>query len=246
MRIVIIVQARMSSTRLPGKVLKKIMGKPLLEYQIERLRRVESADDLIVATTTGAADDALVSFCESRQVGWFRGDEEDVLSRYHQACEKYRGDAVVRVTADCPLIDPDVVNQVIDTYLDAGDNWDYVANTIERTYPRGMDCEVFSAEILASAHREARAQSEREHVTEFFYRRPERFRLLNVSYPTDQSAHRWTVDTPEDLELIGRMLETLYPQKPEFTLEDCLELASRHPELSEINRHIKQKSDEDH
>ena len=144
MRTLIIVQARMSSTRLPGKVLKTVLGKPLLGYQIERLQHVQNADDVVVATTINPADDPIVEFCQTSQTQFYRGSEEDVLSRYYYAAQQFNADTVVRVTSDCPLIDPQVVEQVIRTYLQNIPSYDYVSNCLSRTYPRGMDTEVFS------------------------------------------------------------------------------------------------------
>lgn len=243
MRIAIIVQARMASTRLPGKILKTVLGKPLLAYQVERLRRVQQADSLVIATTVEPQDDAIVSLCDKLKVNAFRGSEEDVLSRYYEAAREEKADAVVRVTSDCPLIDPALIDTVISAFKKSDNKPDYVANTLQRTYPRGCDCEIFSFAVLEQADREATERPDREHVTRFFYRHPERFRLENVAYTKDYSQHRWTVDTPEDFELIRHMLEALYPIKPEFTLQDCLDLMAQHPDWAEINRAVVQKRD---
>ncbi|WP_255547281.1 cytidylyltransferase domain-containing protein [Oxynema sp. CENA135] len=242
MRIVIIVQARMTSTRLPGKVLKQVLGKPLLEYQIERLRRVKLADEIVIATTTNQTDDPIVNLCDRLSVAYFRGSEQDVLERYYQAATAHKADVVIRVTSDCPLIDPQVINQVIDYYLQSQSNYDYVSNSIKRTYPRGMDTEVFSYSVLEQAFLEATAQPDREHVTPFIYRQPQRYRLGHVTYSEDCSHHRWTVDTPEDFELIKKIIETVYPNEPYFTLEDCLGLLQQHPDWYFINSHIEQKN----
>ncbi len=241
MKTVIIVQARMTSTRLPGKVLKPILGKPMLTYQIERLQRVSRADELVIATTTNAADEPIVSLCHDMTVPVFRGSEEDVLSRYYEAAAEHQAEVVVRITSDCPLIDPAVVDTVIDFYLSYRSEYDYVSNTLERTYPRGMDCEVFPFSVLETAAREATLPPDREHVTPFVYRQPQRFRLANVAYHEDKSHLRWTVDTPEDFQLIARMMEALYPTNPLFTLEDCLALIDRHPEWTALNAHVEQK-----
>ncbi|MCK4858639.1 MAG: glycosyltransferase family protein, partial [candidate division Zixibacteria bacterium] len=198
----IIVQARMRSKRLPGKVLKTVLGKSLLEYQTERLRRVTLADKIIIATTTNTTDQPLVEFCQQHSLPCFRGSEEDVLGRYCGAAASHEVDVIVRVTADCPLIDPKVIDKVIRCYLDSQGSFDFVSNTLARTYPRGMDCEVFPALLLEEIEREATAPPDREHVTPFFYRHPDRYRLGNVTHESDQSRHRWTVDTHEDLELI--------------------------------------------
>lgn len=224
MKTVIIVQARMTSTRLPGKVMKRVLGKPLLEYQLERLQRVKLADEIVIATTTNQTDEPIVELCNSLSVACFRGSEDDVLSRYYGAATAHKADLVVRVTSDCPLIDPQVIDTVIDYCLQNQSHYDYVSNSLERTYPRGMDTEVFSFSTLQQAFGEATAQPDREHVTPFIYRQPARYRLGHVIYSEDCSHHRWTVDTPEDFELIQKIIEAIYPRKPNFTLEDCLSL----------------------
>jgi spore coat polysaccharide biosynthesis protein SpsF len=240
--IVIIVQARMASTRLPGKIMKEVLGKTLLEHQIERLRRVKQADKLVIATTDHGEEQPIVDLCERLEVDSFRGSENDVLSRYYGAATQYGADMVVRITSDCPLIDPAVVDGVIDHFQRRHSEVDYASNTFpELTYPRGMDTEVFSYRALKEAYQEAVDLPEREHVTIFIKRRPERYRIVNLPYRQDVSRHRWTVDTPEDLELIARILTALYPQNPEFTLEDCLDLLKKHPEWEEINGEVRQK-----
>lgn len=241
MKVVTIVQARMTSTRLPGKVLKPVLGKPLLEYQIERLQRVKFADEIVIATTTNATDDPIVELCDRLSVPYFRGSEADVLARYHGAATAHYADVVVRVTSDCPLIDPKVIDRTIQYYLDFQDEFDYVANCLKRTYPRGMDTEVFSFTALNEVFLEATAQPDREHVTPFIHRQPTRYNLGHVLYAKDCSQYRWTVDTPEDFELIQNILEAIYPENSEFSLEDCLQLLDRHPKWSKINAHIEQK-----
>jgi spore coat polysaccharide biosynthesis protein SpsF len=242
MTTVIIVQARMASTRLPGKIMKEVLGKTLLEHQIERLHRVKQADKLVIATTDHGEEQPIVDLCERLGVDSFRGSEKDVLSRYYGAATQYGADMVVRITSDCPLIDPAVVDGVIDHFQRRHSEVDYASNTFpELTYPRGMDTEVFSYRALKEAYQEAVDLPEREHVTIFIKRRPERYRIVNLPYRQDVSRHRWTVDTPEDLELIARILTALYPQNPEFTLEDCLDLLRKHPEWEEINGEVRQK-----
>jgi spore coat polysaccharide biosynthesis protein SpsF len=241
MKTVIIVQARMTSTRLPGKVLKKVLDKPLLEYQIERLKRVKFADEIVIATTINSTDLPIIELCDRLSIPYFRGSEEDVLARYYQAAKEHHADVVVRVTSDCPLIDPQVIDRVIQFYLDNQSQYDYVSNCLEKTYPRGMDTEVFSFLALDQAFVEATAQPEREHVTPFIYIQPERYRLAEVVYSENQSSHRWTVDTADDFELIKRIIEGLYPQNQKFTLEDCLDLLKRYPDWLLINTHVEQK-----
>ncbi|HBV96585.1 MAG: acylneuraminate cytidylyltransferase [Peptococcaceae bacterium BICA1-7] len=241
MRKVIIVQARMTSTRLPGKILKKVLNKPLLAYQVERLLRVRLADNVIIATTENKEDNVIVDFCKELSLPYFRGSEEDVLSRYHGTALEHEADVVVRVTSDCPLIDPSVIDSVIGFYIDNYPKYDYVSNTLERTYPRGMDTEVFSFKALELAHRLAKTAPEREHVTAYLYRNPEIFGTANVTFHEDQSRHRWTVDTADDFELIKRIIEGLYPVNPHFSLEDALSLLENNPDWFHINVHVEQK-----
>jgi spore coat polysaccharide biosynthesis protein SpsF len=241
MKTLIIIQARMTSTRLPGKVLKSVLGKSLLEYQLERLGRVCNIEGLVVATTTNKADQPIVALCQSLNVPIFRGSQADVLSRYYEAALAHGADLVVRVTSDCPLIDPAVVSEVIGFYQAHPDAYDYVSNTLDRTYPRGLDVEVFSFKVLEQAHREAAQADEREHVTPFIYRHPQRFRMAQVRQPADHSAERWTVDTPEDFELIRCILEALYPKNPKFDQADVLALLEAHPHWRALNAGIEQK-----
>lgn len=241
MKVVIINQARMTSTRLPGKVLKEVFSKPLLEYQIERLQRVKFADQIVVATTTNDTDQPIIDLCDRLSIPYYRDSEDDVLTRYHGAAIVHQADVIVRVTSDCPAIDPQVIDQVIQFYIDEYPKYDYVSNCLERTYPRGMDTEVFTFKALDEAFHQATAQQDREHVTPFIHQQTTKYQLGQVNYCEDQSNHRWTVDTSEDFELIRRIIEALYPLKPEFSLEDCLELLAQHPEWIVINKHIEQK-----
>lgn len=238
-RTVIIVQARMGSTRLPGKVLKPIAGRPMLSYQLERMRQAKRASSIVVATTTSTSDDLLVDFCGAEGVECARGPEDDVLSRYAQAARQYKADAVVRVTSDCPLLEADLVDQAIHLYERTA--CDYASNMIEPTWPYGMAVEVFSTPILLEADAESVDPAEREHVTPFIYWRPQRYRLQSLTMRPDLSDHRWTVDTPEDFELVSRILKTLYPRNPRFTMSDVLDLLGQHPDWIEINRHVAQK-----
>lgn len=200
MTTVAVVQARMGSTRLPGKVLADLEGRPMLAWVLERLGRARTLDAVAVATSTEPGDDPVAELCRRLDVPVFRGSEEDVLDRYAGAARRFRADAVVRITADCPLVDPEVVDRVIERFRDAGA--DYASNTLERTYPQGLDVEVFRREALERAAREAREPWERAHVTPYVYRHPEIFALESVTHDRDLSRHRWTVDTREDLELV--------------------------------------------
>jgi spore coat polysaccharide biosynthesis protein SpsF len=224
MRILTILQARMSSTRLPGKVMRPILGRPMMARQIERLRRARRIGDLVVATSVEAGDDVVADCAEELGCLVFRGSLADVLARYAGALERHGpADHVVRVTADCPLTDWRVIDQVIERHLAAGA--DYTSNTVERTYPKGLDVEIVRAPLLLQAATEAKDPYEREHVTPFFYFRPERFRIEQVTQAVDQNLLRWTVDTPADFAFTEAVYQALYPTKPDFLSEDVL----RHP-----------------
>lgn len=242
MRVEVFVQARMGSTRLPEKVLKPILGKPLLEFLVERLSQAKEIADIVILTTTEPVDDAIEQFCQQREIACFRGSEDNVLERYYQAALQRRPDAIVRVTADCPLIDPEVLDQVVRVFKEHAPDIDFVANTLEGTFPRGLDVEVFSFQALEKAFQEAHFPEELEHVTVYFYRHPQLFRLKNVTSPVPLAQHRWTVDTPEDLALVTLILEHLYPKKPQFRLKDILHLLRQHPKWSQLNAHVKQKN----
>lgn len=236
--VVAIVQARMTSTRLPGKVMMEVLGRPLLGYELERVARARSVTRIVVATTTNATDDPVVRYTESLGFGVWRGPEDDVLERYHAAAEAFGAEVVVRLTADCPLIDPVVVDRVIDAL---GDN-DYVSNFIERrTFPRGLDAEAFTRQALEKAWSGAKTPPEHEHVTPYLYNHPELFRLKGVFNETDLSHHRWTVDTTEDFSLIRSILEGLYPFNPRFLLRDIVKFMDGNPELFKVNSHVRQK-----
>ncbi|MBA2369548.1 MAG: glycosyltransferase family protein [Candidatus Protochlamydia sp.] len=237
----IFVQARMGSTRLPGKVLKEVLGRPLLSYLIERLKRAKEADNLVILTTMQAADDPIIALCQDEGVPWFRGSEENVLERYFMAAQKREVDAIVRITSDCPLIDPEVVDDVIQTYKSAFPSFDYISNSLELSFPRGMDTEIFSFQALKTAFLANIGQEEKEHVTPYIYTHPELFKLKNVAHHPSLCNFRWTVDTPEDFKLIRLILEKLYPFNPKFSMKDILDLLEKYPEWNQINAHIEQR-----
>ena len=238
-KIVILTQARLGSTRLPGKILKSVCGKTLLEHHVERLQRSRLAHEVMVATTLNPLDDQVVALCKKRGFPFFRGSENDVLDRYYQAAASTNANVVVRVTSDCPLIDPAVVDLVIERFLGQRGSADYVSNVLQRTYPRGMDTEVFTFTALEEASTKARLPAEREHVTPYMHKHA---RLSHVTNALDLSEDRWTVDTAEDFELVSRILSALYPAKPEFTMEDILTLLEQHPDWKLLNRHVSQKA----
>lgn len=242
MRAVITIEARMGSTRLPGKVMRPILGRPMLARMIERLRRVRRADAIVVATTTSPADQAIVDLTEELGVGVFRGSEDDVLARVLGAARAFGADLIVETTADCPLIDPQVIDQLIQTFLT--NDVDYCANVLAPTYPRGLDAQVFPTRVLAEVAELTTDPADREHVSLYIYQHPERYRLLNVASGLDEAASRprLTVDTPADYELVTRVYHKLYPARPAFGLADILALFQREPELATLNQHVRQKA----
>lgn len=232
MKTVAIIQARMASTRLPGKVMAEVADKLLLEHVIRRAERATSVDLVIVATTDHLADDVVAQFCSKLGVQYFRGSEDDVLDRYYRAAKHFGAEAVVRLTADCPLLDPAVIDKVVREFHSGG--YDYVSNAHEPTYPDGLDTEVFGFRALEGAWLEAELRSEREHVTPYIWKHAEMFRLGNVRYEPDLSALRWTVDEPEDLEFVRKVYGCL-ASKPFFGMSDVLALMAEHPELAALN-----------
>ncbi|MBD2327196.1 glycosyltransferase family protein [Alkalinema sp. FACHB-956] len=240
MKTVIIVQARMTSTRLPGKVLKTVLGKPLLEYQLERLQRVSLADQIVIATTVNETDQPIVDLCDRLSIPTYRGSEEDVLARYYEAATQFAAEVIVRVTSDCPLIDPELIDRVIAIYQQNAPNLDYIV-TDEVSYPRGMDVEVFSMRVLEGTYKEATHPTHREHVTPFIYQQPSRYHIYTVIQDCLLAPYRLTVDTSEDFELIRCILEHLYSAKPQFNLHSIIDLLQQKPELVAINAHVRQK-----
>ncbi len=238
--VVLIVQARMGSTRLPGKVLKPIAGRPMLSYLLERLRRCRLVERMVVATSILPVDDPIVDLCEQDSCMVVRGPEVDVLTRFAMAARTAGAGTVVRVTADCPLLEPALVDHAIDSFTTGA--CDYLSNMQPPTWPYGMAVEVMTRRALEEAAAEARDQAEREHVTPFLYWRPERYRIHSITRQPDLSMHRWTVDTPEDFELVSRILGALYNDHPNFEMDDVLELLTRHPDWIEINRHVEQRT----
>jgi spore coat polysaccharide biosynthesis protein SpsF (cytidylyltransferase family) len=235
MKAVAIIQARMTSTRLPGKVLADLGGRPLLARVVERARLARTLAEVVVATTVNTTDDPVAALCASLGLPCFRGSEEDVLDRYHGAAGAHGADPVVRITADCPLLDPAVVDRVMGAYIEGG--CDYASNTLHRSYPDGLDTEVFSYAALDTAWREARLASEREHVTPFIWKNPARFRIRQVVQPRDLSALRWTVDEPADLAFV-RQVQALLPEGA-TSMEAILEVLAAHPELAGLNANVK-------
>ena len=239
MRKVAIIQARMGSTRLPGKVLADLAGEPVLTRVINRVNRAESLDEVIVATTTMPSDEPIVELCQSHEISCFRGSEDDVLDRYYHAALQHSAELVVRITSDCPLIEPCIIDRVVEEYLKGDGALHYVSNTLpHRTYPRGLDTEAISFNTLACAWQEDDNPGWREHVTPFIYRNPDRFQIQSIVHNIDLSHHHWVVDTLEDLKFIRQIYN--YFMRDDFDWTEVLELLERHPEWLEINRHIRQ------
>lgn len=230
-----IIQARMTSTRLPGKVLKEVMGRPLLDYQIERLRRADNIEKIIVATTVNREDDPIAELCGKSGIDYYRGSENDVLDRYYQTAKKFGVDHIVRITADCPLFDPLICVRVIEKYFSS--HADYVHTGT--TFAEGVDCEIFSFQSLEKAWREAGLKSEREHLTLYLHNHPELFRKITLVNDTDDSRYRFTVDEPDDFLVVKAILENLYRENAQpFTVDDIKRFLNSHKDVFELNAHI--------
>jgi spore coat polysaccharide biosynthesis protein SpsF len=238
----IVVQARLGSTRYPGKVLLDLAGAPLIVRMIERIRRIETPAKILVATTTESQDDRLAHVCRAAGIEVFRGHPTDLLDRHYQAALEYGAKIVAKVPSDCPLIDPPIIDQVFKRFTQAA--CDYASDLHPASYPDGNDVEVMRFEALKMAWQETSLPLEREHTTPFIWERPERFRLANVVWepgpdgalPRDYSmSHRWTIDYPEDYVFIRRVYQELYPLNPAFGLYDILDLLERKPEIHALN-----------
>lgn len=233
--ILAILQARVSSTRLPGKVLKPILGRPMLTRQLERIKRSKLIDKLIVATSNDLSDSPIFELCIKEEVACFRGSLDDVLDRFFNAAKSYKPDHIVRLTGDCPLADPVLIDEIISNHLNG--DYDYSSNTLEATFPDGLDTEVFKYKCLEQAWKEAVLPSQREHVTPFIHQQPNRFKIGNFKNNVDLSGLRWTVDEQADFELISIIYNSLYTKNPKFTTNDILVFLDSHPDLKTMNTH---------
>ena len=237
MKITTIIQARMGSTRLPGKVMKDLGGETVLARVVHRVRRAKLSGEVIVATTSKSTDDLIVKECQRLSVSCFRGEETDVLDRYYHAAEAAGAEAIVRITSDCPLIEPEITDNIIRAFLE--EQPDYASNALQRTYPRGLDTEIMKFETLARAWREARRPYQRIHVTPYIYENPDQFTILSKIGDIDYSGHRWTL-TPEDLDFIRAVYERM-GNDDRFYWRDALSLLEKEPALVELNRHVSMK-----
>ena len=223
-----IVQARMSSSRYPGKVLAPLAGQPMILRQLERIQRAETLDGIVVATSTDASDDELAQLIEDNEFNVVRGDLNDVLARFIKVIDQHQPETVVRLTADCPLISPKVIDQVV-TRFQQGD-CDYASNTMTPTYPDGLDVEVVKASVLQEVAKTSIDKAEREHVTLGVYRNLDKYRIANFAGEVNLSDLRWTVDTPEDYAFIKEIYDELYPKNPNFDIDDVMSYLQGHPE----------------
>lgn len=241
-RILAIVQARTKSTRLPGKVVLEIAGKPMLWHVINRLRFSKKINEIVLAIPDTKENDILESFAQNYNLNYFRGSENDVLSRYYEVAKKFKCEVIVRVTSDDPLIDPKILDTIIEKHLSL--RADYTSNNLKRTFPLGLDAEVFNFDALERAYKEAKANYEKEHVTPYIYEHPGIFKLRNV--PAKKKLRRpelrLTVDTKEDLQLVREIYKHLYRPEKIFYTEEVIDLFNKHPELTKINENIQQKN----
>jgi spore coat polysaccharide biosynthesis protein SpsF len=242
MKVVCIIEARLKSTRLPGKVLKPILGKPMLELMVERLNRAKLLDDLVIATTDQASDDPIVELANRIGVNVFRGSEDDVLLRVLEAAKSHEADIIVETTGDCPLNDPAMIDKVVADFLLGGA--DFVSNTLEYSTPRGTDVRVFKTDALNEINEESNDAADHEHVSLHFWEHPEKYRLRNVRTEFSKGIKEWrlTVDTVEDFKLVESIFSRLYPTNPNFNLNNIIELLIKEPNLLGMNNHIKQKA----
>lgn len=231
----------MTSQRLPGKVLIKISGKPILTLIFERLRACNNISDIILAIPDTEQNDILEEYAKKINCNLFRGSENDVLLRYYRAAEVFNVDTIVRITSDCPLVDPQIIDGMIEGYLNNA--FDYLAVGIEGNYPRGLDAEVFSFETLKKVNTEAHFGYEREHVTPYIYGHPELFRIhfVEAREKLRRPDLRLTVDSEEDLQLMREVFKRLYNNENVFSIEAVIDLLDAHPELKAINAHVHQK-----
>lgn len=234
--ILAILQARMSSTRLPGKVMADVLGMPMIGRQLERLARCKQIDKLVVATSDDASDDPLANWCTENGIALYRGSLRDVLARFSSAAKAYKPTQVVRLTADCPLADPSVIDQLIEQHLRG--NFDYSNNCWHPTFPDGLDAEIVTAPWLEKLSQVASTAMEREHVTYYFQAHKDDIRWSELKRNPPRPELRLTVDNPEDLALVRQIYQALYPANPAFTTQDVIDYLDQHPDLAQSNQHL--------
>lgn len=235
-----IIQARTGSKRLPNKVMLKLCDKPLIWHVFDRLKWSRKIEQMILATTTNIMDDALVKWAKENSILFYRGSENNVLSRYYNAARCFNASTIVRITSDDPFKDPEVIDMVLEKF--ENNNLDFAYNNKPPTFPEGLDTEVFSYESLIKAHNESVDSFEREHVTQYFYRHPELFKQMNISNKQDLSYLRWTIDTQEDYIMACKVYNNLYKDNQIFLWKDIIELIKNKPEIRKINSTVKQST----
>jgi len=241
-KVAAIIQARMASSRLPGKVLTMLGHQPALEWMINRVKRAKMIDQVIVATTTDPGDDAVEAFCAEKDVTCVRGDMFDVLDRIYQAAKKNDVDVIVRLTGDCPFIDPDMLDDLVGVFFDVEPALDFAANRLpmDRTVPIGLDAEICSIEALEKAWQETTEKHHREHVMPYFYENPDKFNILHLKHDPEHGNLRWTLDTPEDLKMLQKVVDH-FAGKDDFSWLEVLDLIEKNPEIQEINMDVRHK-----
>jgi len=231
--ILAILQARVSSSRLPNKVLKSILGKPMLLHQIKRIQNSKTIDQLVVATSVDASDNDIEQMCLDNNIEVFRGDLDNVLDRFYQCAKQYNPTHIVRLTGDCPLADWHIIDKTIQAHLD--NDFDYTNNSLKPAFPDGLDVEVMTMKSLEIAWKKAKLPSEKEHVTYYINQRKEEFKIGHFHNSKDLLHLRWTVDEPEDFIFVEKVYDYLYHDNPIFLMDDVLELLNKQPELLKIN-----------
>lgn len=237
--LITIIQARMNSSRLHGKIMLPLIGKPLIHRMVERVQASKMVGKIIVATTDDKSDGELYEYCIENNINVFRGHSTDLLDRHYQAAIENKADVVLKIPSDCPLIDPAVIDKVVKYFLDTSDKFDYVSNLHPATYPDGNDVEVIPIKILKTAWEKTEKDYEREHTTPYIWERPDKFRIGNVEWETGKDysmSHRFTIDYLEDYLFIKEVYEDLYEINKLFSLSDILELLSQKPEIQKINK----------
>jgi spore coat polysaccharide biosynthesis protein SpsF len=241
-RTVATIEARTTSSRLPGKVLLPAAGKPLLEHLIERVRRIRYLDEIVVATTVNPEDNSIAKLAAQLRIACYRGSETDVLARVLGAAQSCSAEVIVEITGDCPLIDPIIAERCIEEYFATGA--DYVSNVLQPSYPNGMDTQVFATRVLKEVAELTQDPADREHVSLYIYSHPEKYSLVNLKAPIEQTrpALRLCVDTQEDYRVVKTIFDKIYPTKPDFSLADVLAFLDSHPHTAPINAKVHQRT----
>ena len=238
----IIIQARLSSSRLPKKVLKPMLGKPLISYTLSRLKTLQCKAKVVLATTNLPADDEVELYCRKNKVDVFRGSEANVLKRYYHCAQKYSAKTIIRITGDCPLVDPNLLEKMLNFYLKNQSAYDYVSNVLDRSYPKGLDIEIFNAKALEKSYFEAQSNYQQEHVTPYIYQNPKLFRLYNFKDQDNYSHFNVSVDTQKDFDFVEKLIKKYYPTNPLFGLEEIKEYCRSNNEVKSDAPHLSQNA----